>query len=367
LLPECVAYETSEITFGIIDTCTLYNDVYNKTTALMKNKRGFQACYEQESDAMEEKFNINKMASNPLVMLVMNFVLFPILLCALLYLLYFRSDDDEEDEEENKGIAMNAMEVLELNRKKWMEDEESSSIESNLIPQFRVSYAKSKMLKDGLLFGTDGATTKGGVMRVGEQIEGIPEPRSSDAVGLYRDANDPLLDLARETRRSIRDNEVTNIASNVYFDDGDNDALEMQELRRSIRDKKPPNQENNLNRRPSKRKADISPGRRDSRINPAVNKRFYMARSVSVTSDVSNDKFSVPSVLLRESHFVSSDELGTASLCGPECAICSSVFLVNEAVTTLPCNHDFHTLCLIPWLRQKPTCPLCRYVLKPLE
>ena len=66
-------------------------------------------------------------------------------------------------------------------------------------------------------------------------------------------------------------------------------------------------------------------------MNPAVNKRFYMARSVSVTSDVSNDKFSVPSVLLvfelfknthihmfifeRESHFVSSDELGTASLC----------------------------------------------------
>lgn len=316
---------------------------------------------------MEEGFDINEMASNPFVMLVMNFVLFPILLCALLYLLYFRSDDEEEDEEENKGIAMNAMEVLELNRKKWMEDEESSSIESNLIPKFRVSFAKSKMLKNGSLIGPDGAMTKGGIMHIGEQVEGIADPRSSDAFGLYRDRNDPLLDLARETRRSIRDNEVTETPSNAYFDDGDNDTLEMQELRRSIRDKKLPDRDNNLNRRPSKRKADISPRRGDPRISPAGNKRFYMARSVSVTSDISNDRFSVPSVLLRESHFVSSDELGTASLCGPECAICSSVFLINEPVTTLPCNHDFHTLCLIPWLRQKPTCPLCRYVLKPLE
>jgi len=320
LLPECKAYETSEQTFGVIDTCTLFN---SNTTLSGKDKPGFQACYEAANDAFETGFDINTLASNPLVMLMMNFILFPILLCALVYLLYVRGDEDDDEEEEDKGIAMNAMEVLDLDRKKWIDNDESSTIESDLIPKYTISLADAAI-----------PSYKGpeGVREVSEQIEGRPNGGEHLPV----------------------------------------DSIEMKHLRRSIRDKKSPspNRSAQFNRRPSKRLADMSPNRfqtdESSQIvrNPSA-KRFYNIRSCSVASD-NTDKYSIPSVVLKESHF-SSDEFGTESICGPECAICADKFMINEAVTTLPCKHNFHTLCLIPWLRSKATCPLCRYSLKPLE
>ncbi|KAJ8705783.1 hypothetical protein PYW08_012829 [Mythimna loreyi] len=45
-----------------------------------------------------------------------------------------------------------------------------------------------------------------------------------------------------------------------------------------------------------------------------------------------------------------------------ECSICFDVMLRNQDVTSLPCAHNFHTDCIMPWLQEKQTCPNCRKV-----
>jgi len=49
------------------------------------------------------------------------------------------------------------------------------------------------------------------------------------------------------------------------------------------------------------------------------------------------------------------------------CVICSDAFVENEKITVLPCNHKFHMLCLMQWLRLRSTCPLCRLDIKYIE
>ncbi|XP_022818857.1 RING-H2 finger protein ATL74-like isoform X2 [Spodoptera litura] len=45
-----------------------------------------------------------------------------------------------------------------------------------------------------------------------------------------------------------------------------------------------------------------------------------------------------------------------------ECSICFDVMLRNQELTSLPCTHNFHTDCIMPWLQEKQTCPNCRKV-----
>lgn len=45
---------------------------------------------------------------------------------------------------------------------------------------------------------------------------------------------------------------------------------------------------------------------------------------------------------------------------GVECAICLSPPELGGRVTTLPCGHSFHYLCITQWLTRSTTCPLCR-------
>lgn len=47
-----------------------------------------------------------------------------------------------------------------------------------------------------------------------------------------------------------------------------------------------------------------------------------------------------------------------------ECCICNSDPKNLKSVTTLNCNHEFCTKCVIPWVRNKGTCPLCRGEIK---
>jgi len=46
-----------------------------------------------------------------------------------------------------------------------------------------------------------------------------------------------------------------------------------------------------------------------------------------------------------------------------ECAICKDSFKIGEETIGLPCQHLYHGDCILPWLQQHNSCPVCRYEL----
>ncbi|XP_062338431.1 E3 ubiquitin-protein ligase RNF126 isoform X2 [Osmerus eperlanus] len=59
---------------------------------------------------------------------------------------------------------------------------------------------------------------------------------------------------------------------------------------------------------------------------------------------------SLPTINITESHVGS----------GLECSVCKEDYSLGENVRQLPCNHLFHNDCIVPWLEQHDTCPVCR-------
>lgn len=45
------------------------------------------------------------------------------------------------------------------------------------------------------------------------------------------------------------------------------------------------------------------------------------------------------------------------------CAICKDEISLDEQAKRLPCSHHYHGGCILPWLRIRNTCPVCRYEL----
>ncbi|XP_060940124.1 E3 ubiquitin-protein ligase RNF126-like [Limanda limanda] len=58
----------------------------------------------------------------------------------------------------------------------------------------------------------------------------------------------------------------------------------------------------------------------------------------------------LPTIYIKEEH------VGA----GLECPVCKEDYSVEESVRQLPCNHLFHNDCIVPWLEQHDTCPVCR-------
>ncbi|XP_057472274.1 E3 ubiquitin-protein ligase SGR9, amyloplastic [Actinidia eriantha] len=44
-----------------------------------------------------------------------------------------------------------------------------------------------------------------------------------------------------------------------------------------------------------------------------------------------------------------------------ECVICKEEMREGRDVCELPCDHLFHWMCILPWLKKRNTCPCCRY------
>ncbi|XP_073109926.1 E3 ubiquitin protein ligase RIE1 isoform X1 [Elaeis guineensis] len=44
-----------------------------------------------------------------------------------------------------------------------------------------------------------------------------------------------------------------------------------------------------------------------------------------------------------------------------ECCVCLMPYEDGTELHALPCNHHFHSTCIIKWLRINATCPLCKY------
>ncbi|CAF2057954.1 unnamed protein product [Brassica oleracea var. botrytis] len=49
------------------------------------------------------------------------------------------------------------------------------------------------------------------------------------------------------------------------------------------------------------------------------------------------------------------------------CAICLEDLPVGSAASSLPCQHHFHTGCILEWLKNSRFCPTCRLVLPAKE
>ncbi|KAL2522975.1 uncharacterized protein Fot_26898 [Forsythia ovata] len=45
------------------------------------------------------------------------------------------------------------------------------------------------------------------------------------------------------------------------------------------------------------------------------------------------------------------------------CTVCKDEVAIGEKVTRMPCCHLYHGDCIVPWLKIRNTCPVCRYEL----
>jgi E3 ubiquitin-protein ligase RNF115/126 len=45
------------------------------------------------------------------------------------------------------------------------------------------------------------------------------------------------------------------------------------------------------------------------------------------------------------------------------CSVCKDEFEISQTILNLPCKHCFHDECIYPWLKERNSCPTCRFEL----
>ena len=45
------------------------------------------------------------------------------------------------------------------------------------------------------------------------------------------------------------------------------------------------------------------------------------------------------------------------------CSVCKDDFELDNIVIRIPCSHVYHEDCILPWLKERNSCPTCRFEL----
>lgn len=53
-------------------------------------------------------------------------------------------------------------------------------------------------------------------------------------------------------------------------------------------------------------------------------------------------------------------EAGDGNTKQASCPICIEEFQLGETIREMPCHHQFHTECIVPWLYRHSVCPMCK-------
>ena len=80
---------------------------------------------------------------------------------------------------------------------------------------------------------------------------------------------------------------------------------------------------------------------------PASKKAVDTLDKVTVTED--NIK-----CLRKDSNIIDNDH---------SCSVCKDIFEIQQNVLYLPCKHVYHEDCILPWLKERNSCPTCRFEL----
>lgn len=60
----------------------------------------------------------------------------------------------------------------------------------------------------------------------------------------------------------------------------------------------------------------------------------------------------MPTISITEEHLATD---------AAQCAVCKDAFEVGAEARQMPCKHIYHSDCILPWLAQHNSCPVCRY------
>ena len=86
--------------------------------------------------------------------------------------------------------------------------------------------------------------------------------------------------------------------------------------------------------------------------------------------NVENDEFDCENHKNLSHHFLNNlpktvFNVNNGSKINPrKCLICWEKYEKGDEITKIPCNHWFHSKCILTWLSQENNCPICNFELK---